>query len=257
MWPKNPFWTVKGSNWNIDGNGLADVEIIDPDSYIIRLCCRFLLHVCPDCIIQDCVDLSWLLLYMACWFPRCQRVNCVQLCVHTHTQADKWLLGSVCTCMSVYMMVLAFDCVCVCVCGDGCPQHLSGNLAASRPLPMRAGKHSVMDLTLHTSAKHNVNLFPSLHSASRSSLFPSAPSVSLNSEPLRIWCIMYRMMRVTYWWHAFWSSRQCPVNIIRKTAALGIFKTTESCLQVRLPEGVNQVWGKSSVHFHSGHEESV
>ncbi len=58
-----------------------------------------------------------------------------------------------------------------CVFGDGCPQHLSGNLAMSQPLPMRAGKHAAMDLALHTSAKHNVNLLPSLHSAAHSSFF--------------------------------------------------------------------------------------
>lgn len=46
----------------------------------------------------------------------------------------------------MHVHVMAFDCVC----GDGCPQHLSGNLAVSRPLPMRAGKHAVMDLTLCT-----------------------------------------------------------------------------------------------------------
>lgn len=73
--------------------------------------------------------------------------------------------------------------VCVCVSGDGCPQHLSGNLAMSRALPMRAGKHAVMDLTLHTSAKHNVNLFPSLHSALRSSFFLLFLSLSTLNEP--------------------------------------------------------------------------
>lgn len=63
--------------------------------------------------------------------------------------------------------------------GDRCPQHLSGNLAVSRALPMRAGKHGVMDLTLHTSAKHNVNLFPSLHSPwCSSSPLPTPPALA-------------------------------------------------------------------------------
>lgn len=49
------------------------------------------------------------------------------------------------------MMAVAFVSVSVCiyVSVDECPQHLSGNLAVSRALPMRAGKHAVMDLTLH------------------------------------------------------------------------------------------------------------
>lgn len=41
-------------------------------------------------------------------------------------------------------------CLCVFVCSDGCPQRHSGNLATSQLLPMRAGKHTVMDLVLCT-----------------------------------------------------------------------------------------------------------
>lgn len=88
--------------------------------------------------------------------------------------AFEWLCVSLCQCTLV-----PSACVCVCVfqCGDRCPQHLSGNLALSRALPMRAGKHEVMDLTLHTSAKHNVNVFPSLYS-------PSCSSSPLPPRPL-------------------------------------------------------------------------
>lgn len=92
--------------------------------------------------------------------------------------------------MSAYMM--AFKCLC----GDGCPQHLSGNLATSRPLPMMAGKHAVMDLTLCAhSARHNVNLFLTLHSAARSS-FP------LISVVFEIWIIMHLLYNVCNNWFA-------------------------------------------------------
>lgn len=60
----------------------------------------------------------------------------VQLCTHVCVHDG----GGICVCA----------CACACAEMDVQPQPLNGNLAISQLLPMRAGKHSVMDLLLRT-----------------------------------------------------------------------------------------------------------
>ncbi|TNN82048.1 hypothetical protein EYF80_007694 [Liparis tanakae] len=74
-------------------------------------------------------------------------------CVYTLGQINDCVRKCACTWMSVYMMV-----------GDGCPQHLRGNLATSRPLAMRAaGKGTATNAARARSGPCNLFFYCFLH----------------------------------------------------------------------------------------------